>query len=802
MALYVYNLTGSPVALVAGSPIVTVPASAAPPSRSKPYNVTAELKPDLTVDPVNGKAGGVLAAGYASLQVQVNNDQLVFEWTSEPEYLTPGLTVSTPGDEDPNLVKQTIAVMHVYADSVIGHDTNNDGLEKSAGTGGSFSALAGVVTFTGTGAAWTSADVGRLLTINYATNPDNNGSFAIISVPAGNQVTYANAFGVTEAMPAGGKWTVSSPKLTIQAAANLIPEIHHNTCLHLSGATSFTGTPTTIEKRLQTMTNFVIDGGSATKPISMFNGTGDTLAAAAGVVTLTDAGAAFTSALIGKTINIGASTTAGHLGNWTITGVLSPTQLTWANAAGGLPASEAYTGIWTIYPFDEVRTGTGDNLAFGGGIVTLTDAGASFTQADVGKQILIAGSTTPANDGTFTIATVVDNNNVTFANASGVTEAFTGTWTLGSFVANAGTTSVTTLGLLSLGWSTDQWAGAWVEILTGPAAGQTRTVQGNTATTITPVRSFSVNPGACQFRFVRPTTSVTSSIFALGVIGATTTGSYAGFTSLQNLTLAPSCQFQLPVTHTYLNMCGLFITSLNPFPINVFGAAVAVITGNRVNPHTFATESTTANTQCGMSQFNRLRIEYLVNVGVLMRGLTGMQIGQSFLAHVAVQHAANDVFIFWRGTRILSLHVTHSRGNNLSGSVPVSTGYATTRFGGHPSKASMAGLLMEGSWMAINTCIIDGWNDYGIHLNQSGLMISGSGVSGTMAKAGMYMHSNSVCHLRSGVTPTLSGTLLGNITTDEVTLASTWAAIAAGTPMIAASEMSLAKVFDNPIRTN
>lgn len=91
MALYVYNLTGNPVTLAAGNPIVILEPSPAPPARGKPYNITSKITPDLTVDPVNGKLSGLLGAAYLALQAQVLAHQIVFVWTGGPEYLTPGL---------------------------------------------------------------------------------------------------------------------------------------------------------------------------------------------------------------------------------------------------------------------------------------------------------------------------------------------------------------------------------------------------------------------------------------------------------------------------------------------------------------------------------------------------------------------------------------------------------------------------------------------------------------------------------------------------------------------------------------
>ena len=76
----------------------------------------------------------------------------------------------------------------------------------------------------------------------------------------------------------------------------------------------------------------------------------------------------------------------------------------------------------------QASTGTGDSFAFAAGLVTLTDAGATWTAADIGRFITIAGSTTPANDGTFLIEDVPTGTTLEYTNASGATEAYTGAW--------------------------------------------------------------------------------------------------------------------------------------------------------------------------------------------------------------------------------------------------------------------------------------------------------------------------------------------------------------------------------------
>jgi hypothetical protein len=63
-------------------------------------------------------------------------------------------------------------------------------------------------------------------------------------------------------------------------------------------------------------------------------------------------------------------------------------------------------------------------------VVTLTDAGAAFDVGMIGARIKIEDSTTADNDGTFVITHVPSATTVKYTNEDGVTEAFSGTWTI------------------------------------------------------------------------------------------------------------------------------------------------------------------------------------------------------------------------------------------------------------------------------------------------------------------------------------------------------------------------------------
>jgi phage tail sheath protein FI len=108
--------------------------------------------------------------------------------------------------------------------------------------------------------------------------------------------------------------------------------------------------------------------------------------------------------------------------------VLSPTVLKVPIVAvSGLP------GVTFRWRSHEVSVnGMGDSFARALDIVTLTDAVGLFTADMVGKTIRIAGSTTPANDGDFIIASYISPTQITYTNtAPGATEAFPGTWVVG-----------------------------------------------------------------------------------------------------------------------------------------------------------------------------------------------------------------------------------------------------------------------------------------------------------------------------------------------------------------------------------
>jgi hypothetical protein len=72
--------------------------------------------------------------------------------------------------------------------------------------------------------------------------------------------------------------------------------------------------------------------------------------------------------------------------------------------------------------------GTGDIIGGTAPNMTLTDAAGLFRADMVGNYITIVGATTAGNNGTFIITGYTSSTNISYTNASGFAEAFSGTW--------------------------------------------------------------------------------------------------------------------------------------------------------------------------------------------------------------------------------------------------------------------------------------------------------------------------------------------------------------------------------------
>src|SRR5687767_11531911 len=135
-----------------------------------------------------------------------------------------------------------------------------------------------------------------------------------------------------------------------------------------------------------------------------------------------------------------------------------------------LPATAFAGATITIVNVDSGEvSGTGNTFGGTAPNMTLNDPDFAFASTDQGRRIVITGSTTPGNDGTFLITAVnTTTRTVSYQNANGVAEAYAGTWTMPpegfndpTVVAPVGGNPGTTLGeqrLLAFQHAANIWA--------------------------------------------------------------------------------------------------------------------------------------------------------------------------------------------------------------------------------------------------------------------------------------------------------------------------------------------------------
>lgn len=284
-----------------------------------------------------------------------------------------------------------------------------DAVADSTGTGDSIAISGTTCTLTDAAAVFHSGMVGASLSISGCSTIANNGLFQIKTVnTAGTVLTYTNAAGANET--SSFKWTTrDGDRKTLLVACH--SRNYRASCSVAAFDTTFNGC--TWEHDLSTA-----DGA----------GTGDSFALVATTVTLTDNAAKFKPCHHGRYIKLASSTSAANDGVYGPITYISSTQVSYTNASG---VSETFSGMWWIPGGDKV--GLGSTLSISGTTVTFTAAASSFAAGDIGKAIYIRNPTSTGNRGAFTIVSVPAANQVTFANTGGVTEAFTGMWTLDGY---------------------------------------------------------------------------------------------------------------------------------------------------------------------------------------------------------------------------------------------------------------------------------------------------------------------------------------------------------------------------------
>lgn len=339
--------------------------------------------------------------------------------------------------------------------------------------------------------------------------------------------------------------------------------------------------------------------------------------------------------------------------------------------------------------------------------------------------------------------------------------------------------STLSIGLSTATWTVDQFAGkGWVEILDGPAAGERRSIQRNSATTIVPTIGFSTDPGACSFRVVRPQTELRGlsriSSYSLG-------GSYV----LQRLFIGNGTYAGIEMYGYNIMFSHIINESSYEYTFYAATGTVAIRYDYRLYDtlNSFAYDSLS---KCGVSK--------------LGDGATN-PIGPCASVHMEAVYFKSIKFAsiaagvaIYNGSRFSDLQLWGT---------PVI--YTVENFQNCPpilfSDSQMRGLLCaDGShaYFGDNQAEFNNNTTYGIEVVASKLGFMGNATGTGNGKLGLRASQNSVVRFKAGSAPTLTGAAGDVSVSDPDAQESTWAAIEAGTPVAVLSELTTVNKAVNP----
>lgn len=284
-----------------------------------------------------------------------------------------------------------------------------DPLDNTTGTGDSITVSGVYCTLADSAASFHAAMVGGWITISGATNKSNNGTFPVYSFGSTSSIVYVNANGVTETSSFSWRTDDGDMGARVVDCVSINP---HGFCS--------AGLRDTIFARVK----HLYDLSHADQ---IGRGNGATLTLVSTTVTLTDPRARFKPFVNSRYVIIADATTPANNGKFQLTYV-SATEISWTNASG---ATEAFGGTWWIPCGDRTGLGNGASaISVSAGVVTFTASAAIFKPSDVQHAIRLTGATSQANNVSAAIDTYISPTQVTFRNPLGVSESYSGVFTI------------------------------------------------------------------------------------------------------------------------------------------------------------------------------------------------------------------------------------------------------------------------------------------------------------------------------------------------------------------------------------
>ncbi len=290
--------------------------------------------------------------------------------------------------------------------------TQGDAAIATAGTGNSLAVSGTTVTMTVPSGVLVSGHVGRSVTLNGCTNIENNGQYTITAVPSSTTLQFTSAWGIAET--SSFSWSINDDD---------------------TGCKVIDAFQTRARGSISLGNDAELDGGIFEWPDTRDRCSHPQSISISGTtVTLVDMSAPFVAADVGRYIKTSLFTSSGNNGVFQILTVDSHGGFCTFTNASAVAEAVPVAAAWWIMGGAKVGVGGGSGaLSIAAGVVTLTVSTPSFSSNDLNAVIRTTGATSPANTGAWLITGVISSTQVTYANAGGVTEAFTGQWAIDNY---------------------------------------------------------------------------------------------------------------------------------------------------------------------------------------------------------------------------------------------------------------------------------------------------------------------------------------------------------------------------------
>jgi hypothetical protein len=354
------------------------------------------------------------------------------------------------------------------------------------------------------------------------------------------------------------------------------------------------------------------------------------------------------------------------------------------------------------------------------------------------------------------------------------------------------------IGLSSLTWTPEFYTGYMVQILTGPAAGDIRTIKSNTATTLVPTIAFSADPGVgATFRIVRPATTIEQTGIPFDVEQHTHgdwTFDGTGYVNIQRLTFTGTAPLNFHGGYggeIRLSLSAVVIDKMTIWRVGfIFQRGLFGLNTDVHDPAVFGNTTLLANNKCGFGSVGGDGSIFVFDV--LVEFATGDFSCTGSLVQYALLNESS-VRIVGDYSRVKQMVLLQSR---TYGALPASN----MEFGGfvpfgYPGPGLPSISMMESSLYLNNCSFSSPLDSYGVAMRGSVIRFDGT-ITGTCANAGVYAYDLSKVYLESGaVSISLTGSGIGDLTWDGVTpVVGGWASILGGALVTDAGSFNVARI--------